>query len=69
MSDNIQLRDAAGKVAGYAELSLYDPHQVNLTVCAPDGDDVLLACDLSAASARKLAIALLQAADDCEGAQ
>ena len=69
MSDNIHLRDVAGNVAGYADLSLYDAHQINLTVCAPDGDAVLLACDLSAASARKLAIALLEAADDCEGAQ
>jgi hypothetical protein len=67
MIDSIHLRDLAGKVSGYCDLSLYDAHQINLTVCAPDGDAVLLACDLSAASARKLALALLQAADDCEG--
>ena len=66
MSDSIQLSDAAGKVAGYAELSLYDPHQINLTICDPDGDRTEFTCDLSAAAARRLAIALLQAVDVCE---
>lgn len=66
MIENIHLRDAAGNVAGYAELSLYDPNQINLTVYASDGDNVLLACDLSAATARKLAAALLEAAEASE---
>lgn len=69
MSDNVHLRDASGNVAGYADLSLYDPGQINLCVYAPDGDSVLLTCDLSATAARRLALALLQAADDCEGGQ
>ena len=67
MSGTIQLRDAAGEVAGFADLSLYDPHQINLAICAPDGERVEFTCDLSAAAARKLALALLHAADDCDG--
>lgn len=68
MSDNVHMRDAAGNVSGYADLSIYDPGQINMIVCSPDGRaGILFDCDLSATAARRLAIALLQAADDCEG--
>lgn len=64
---SIHLRDAAGTVSGYADLSLYDADQIHLAVYAPDGDAVLLACNLSAAAARTLASGLLAAADAAEG--
>lgn len=65
MSD-LQLRDAAGKLVANADLSCFDPGQIQASFYDTDGDD-LAWFNVSAASARKLAVALLQAADDIEG--
>ena len=64
------LCNVAGDVAGHVDLSISLDGQINLTVNSPDGyAGILLACDLSSAAARKLALALLQAAEASEGGQ
>lgn len=68
MSDSIQLRDAANKVVCHADLSIYDADQLQLSFYDASGDDMAW-FNLSAASARKLAIALLEAAEYLEGAK
>ena len=66
MSDNIQLRDAAGSVTAHVDLGCFDPGQVQLSFYDDAGDDLMFV-NLSAASVRKLAQALLEAAEHLEG--
>lgn len=66
MSDGIDLHDAAGNVTCYADLSCFDPGQLQLAFYDDAGDDLMFV-NLSAASVRKLAQALLEAAEHLEG--
>lgn len=70
MIEMVDLFSVSGDLAGTADLTVKAPGQITLTVYDPDGyAAIMLEGDLSAATARKLARALLQAADECEVAQ
>lgn len=67
MIEMIDLFSVSGDLAGTADLTVKAPDQISLTVYSPDGyAGIMLDCDLSAASARKLALSLLLVAEEAE---